>query len=487
MTSISGTFIRSAIAYSSQSSSGTQVIVTWRSFTLGSYSGGIQSVTINTELAVNAQGGSSGGEESQNRSVNIWLNGVQVATNADAFGTTTYTCSGRLSTIRMSLYAEGRSNIASGPTKTPWAAASFSDYTITLQDINVGTDFIFVTPVGGKFVQLPPVASNVGKLYYFKLISAIASSDLGNNQFANQSIWVNTYNGDSQIVDVSAPAIYIDQNFGCLTLVSDGTRWYVANYYPSYRQGALPTADPTGITGNNNGNAVMNAINNFSTDGVTGRGSTNNAVTLPSLSGTPGICVVIYSGNSSASRGAGNVLICRHLVVNQIDRNPSYTATNQPYILCNESTKNTGVVFISDGTYWYIAGWFDGNNWVDNTSSSSNGGFWSMGSANYSVDIVSTTIHPTTPLNVYFTLPTSIIDNPGYFHIVKIPTSVETGNKVRFNTYMNGQTNTNFINDQQQEIYYQQKQTNSCLWIVGIKVGTIMRYYPIIGYTPVPD
>lgn len=480
MTSVSNGEIRAAIAYSNSGGSITQVIVRWRSFTLGTYSGGIQPVTINSELNVNPQGASDGGAESRNRSVNIWLNGTQVATNADAFGSNIYNCIGRLTTIRVVLSAEGRSNVASGPDKTGFAL-SFFDYTINLTDINPSSDFIFINPSGGKFVHLPPVSSNPGKLYYFKLKSAIPGNFIGNNvggngeQYQGQSIWINTYNGDSEIMDVTSRAIYINQNYACLTLFSNGTNWYIANYYPSTNQPSLSTSTTNVTNPSKIANAVSNCINIFNSTGSP-RNTGDNLVYLPNAS-TPSMCIVAYVGDTGGGgRQNGNALLFSH--ANNIDENTGYNSSNFPYISTDASNdKSCGCVFISNGTYWYIVGRFYGEQWSWNNAPSTDGGFWNtLTPATNTINII--------PINTFkfYILPLTVISNPGYFIIYKL--TGEQNSSVIFYTHEDETSVNNVINNNTTKLYYAQSKKNSCIWFIGVNDGTRMKYYPIIGYTP---
>jgi hypothetical protein len=473
MTSVSNGEIRAAIRYSSSLGSTTQVIVRWRSFTLGTFSGGNQSVTINTELNVNAQGGSSGGEQSTQREVSIWLNGVQVANRADAFGSNTYTCIGRVNNIRVSLSASGRSHIAAGGSKTDYVRPNF-DYTISLIDINPTADFIFVNPENSRFVQLPPVNLNPGRLIYFKLRGNIATNDLGGDQYQGRSIWINTYNGDSQIRDVGSSAIYINQNYGCLTLFSDGVTWYVANYYPSPIQGSLASAGTTTFTGGKISTAVINTVNNFSTNSSAARKSGDNLINLPTLSGRPAMCIVVYSGDATCTRSWGNALLFSHSTL--IDGNPAYNSgSSKAYILANESTKNTGIVFISDGTSWFIAGWFNGSNWA--VSSSTSGSNTSLGTL--SSNLIN--VLQGTGGGIRYRLPQDLLTSPFLLLVKARPNSTA----LEFTSRVSSTVGNALINNDTQNMYFNRGTGNTCIWFVRQQiVSGDTRYYPIISYTP---
>jgi len=499
MTSVSNGEIRAAIAYSSVAGSITQVVVRWRSFTLGEFTGGRQYVTINTEHSVNAQGGSSGGEESANKRVTIRLNGVAIIANQDAFGSNTYSCAGRLNSISVELSAQGQSNIgAGGLGKTGFATARFDLYTINLTDINPGTDFVFVDTTLPKFVRLPPVNSNPGRLLYFKLKGAIPTNELGNNvngngdQWAGKSIWINTYDGDSLIRDINSSAIYINSNYGCLTLFNDGIRWYVANYYTSRLQDALATASTSTFGTHKSAQAISNCINIFKTSGNLdssgnvytdrndARRNGDNLCVLPSLADNkPQMCIVVYSGDATGGgRGPGNALLFEHS--QNIDQNSSYSRgdSSKAYIAANQTMKNTGIVFISDGYYWYIVGWYNGSNWATDTSSATSTNQTNLGTLNsHTISILDTTGSDTSYVLQQ--------NNPGsipYLSIVKAKSSGVAD--IKFNSVTANLPNNIYINDNIRTMYFNENKNNTCVWFVRQLDSGFIRYFPIISYTP---
>lgn len=161
-------------------------------------------------------------------------------------------------------------------------------------------------------------------------------------------------------------------------------------------------------------------------------------------------------------------------------------------VLNGDSTKSTGALFISDGTTWYTAGWYDPTNWVwDRTIPTDSSDYFNVPST-YSQFALTISPGVNSFVNLPKTLPTDLTSywsgNPRvmpYFIIAK-NTSVSRS-QLGFSTYVQG--NSNMFNDNATvRIYWVgSKVTNRpCIWFVSeVRPGeTRIRYYPVLGYSP---
>lgn len=448
--------IQGNVAYNNTSGSIAQVIVNWNYFYFPS---DLLSVSCYFTYNVNAQGASAGGEESSNRRVNVWLNDVQVAVDQDTFfSLQTYASATPITKIRVTLSVDGSVWIAAGPARTGTATASI-DYTVNIRNINNTTDFAIVSSNGinadGKlFLLLPPASNNTIKPLFIK------------NAGTGKQIWVLT-RGEN-ITDLSENGVYFANDWACLTLISSGTSWSIANYYPSNNQSTLvgtgtAVTDPGKIS-----TASLNVLNIFDSD-TGNRPSGDNLVNLPTTS-SPAICCVSYIG--AAQKQGGNALQFSLLSGTFIDNYD--IASNRPYIITDSSTKSPGIIFINDGTQWYIVGYYYGVNW--SWDSNIEGGYYTLPSSpTQSILITAPSI------NKFYYTPTTINVNP-YFFIIKIGTTSSTG--VRFSSYIQGQTKRDYFNKTSSDrVFYAGNQTNMCLWLFS-NASTFISWYPLIGYTP---
>ena len=150
--------------------------------------------------------------------------------------------------------------------------------------------------------------------------------------------------------------------------------------------------------------------------------------------------------------------------------------------------KTPGVVLISDGTTWYIAGWMWGGYWSY--------GNWSLDNNSQIVDLnnyvgYNTIIAGGDSSTAYyskrkfFRLPPTISTTTPKLFILKtcdINDGVNNGT-YSTNTGLTGTTTTGagFNGESNsQGIYYTGTQAYQCTWIV--QDGST--YYPVIGYTP---
>jgi hypothetical protein len=410
----------------------------------------------------------------------IWLNNVQVYDGATgANNVLPLTISGMPSSIRVTIY------IQAGVT-SQFASTTYDSGTVPIN--MVSSDFTFADFTGTSTAKVAVINLPITEIHrplFFKIKGSING----------QKLLVLTQDG-TNIYDFTTPGAFITDNYGCLTIVSDGSQWYVANYYPSNRQGYVFRLNGGGGRPSDSNNTAFvnsNVLNVFRSDTSTRSGGDNYAI-LPAIGGNlnPAICIIAYVGSNVSSRGFGNALI---LCDQYIDGVFASSSSGGNYLIVTDggNTKSTGIILITDNqTGWYIAGWMYGDtwNWTD-----PDGGYWSINEPNYQQTCIINSGISTGGTNRFYTLPTNVVSSPR-FMIVKTTTVQLTG--VRFSSYIQqstpgtppgqgGNTSTpNVINDSTYRLYYAGNQTNSCLWLMSQQRAgeTINRYYPLIGYTP---
>ena len=205
---------------------------------------------------------------------------------------------------------------------------------------------------------------------------------------------------------------------------------------------------------------------------------------------------------STTSDGLNPLTISGSLPDTIIHATLAVTTTNQSPVIATvlngDSTKSTGAMFISDGTSWYTAGWYDPTNWTwDRTIPSDSGDYYSIPNPPSQFAL---TISPN--VNSFINLPKTLefppstywsyynnISNPKrlmpYFIIAK-NTSI-TRSKIGFSTYVQG--NSNMFNDNATvRIYWVGSKITKrpCIWFVSeVRQGeSHIRYYPMMGYSP---
>jgi hypothetical protein len=115
---------------------------------------------------------------------------------------------------------------------------------------------------------------------------------------------------------------------------------------------------------NKRATATVGVINIFNVNLNTDRRSGDNLITLPDESVNQGqICIVVYAGNASG-KGGGNALTFATVSGRPIDNVPTTTNTNRTFIWTDGAQKNSGVVFISNGTNWFVVSYFYGWGWA---------------------------------------------------------------------------------------------------------------------------
>lgn len=399
----------------------TYVEVTFQRYMLGPYntSTNTQTVYLYFGLYIQARGASGGGEQSTNTKITFSLNGVRRETDADIYNTLlTYEVSGPLTSITIErLYAEGRSNIALGPAKTAWKSVEFTGGNINLINISNNANFVSVgsTKNDTKHLVLPDPTTYIGKSLFIKVKDNIQNYY---EDDARHLVWIYPYRGGSRIDDSQYlwndySGIVLTISKSCLTLITNGSNWYITGNYTDSLQ-STSTVVPAGVK---KANASI-GINIFSVNTNSARESGDNHVVLPTeVSGQ--LCIVVYAGNNSY-KGGGNALSFSTTSGNGIDKRWNNT-NNFPYIYTDESgedegkKKSTGIVFISDGTYWYVVGWYRP---------------WCQGWENRSI-VSSTQLTPSSYINfnynpntlssdTYYTLPQYDVNKPNsYFYIFK--------------------------------------------------------------------
>jgi len=465
----------------------TQITVRLSYFVLGAYNSGTNSQAITFVTDASRSYGAFSAGRGGSSFVKFWVNvanptgtsvGIDNETqtsgnptyNQGSSGTYTYTFPGSITRVAMFI---------SGFTRTDTGYAVANAYSANMMIYNSSADFNFIdaSPNFSKIIRLPPITSAVtGKLYFYKITGTLT-----------RNAYILTGDG-SLIKDHNIAGVVITNNHGCLTLVSNGTEWYIANYYPSSLQNSLPTTSTDVSNANKIANSTINNINIFNTDAnANRRDGAANMVRLPALNGTPGICIVVYCGTIDGRTG-GNVLLFTSTEAaagteQKIDGpSSSYNNTSQkPYIVANETHKNTGIVFITNGTYWYIAGWFNGSNWQTSANPANSGGVTNVQLSpllnNYSYFITTTNGG-----NRYYILPQDNPSlNPPALLIVKARSDATS---MEFNSTQAGSGANVVINKDTKNMYFNTTKTNICVWFVRELLSGVIRYYPIISYTP---
>jgi hypothetical protein len=340
--------------------------------------------------------------------------------------------------------------------------------------------FVFVDTRTGpsKVVFLPAPSSNTDKMIFIKDKYWSAGT---NNIKVIAPLGIN--------ID-AANTFTIANNGGCLTLISNGENYWIANYYPSNNQPILPSTFFAAVNtnGQNSANASMNTINIYSINKYPTRSQYANRITLP-YSRSGAICIIVFAGNGPKD---SRVLAIDSGSPQSIDNNPGYNnSSSMPYIYgeTDANYKSLGIVFIGDGYTWYIAGWMYGNRWGY--------GNWDLDNNSQIVDLSNNLGHNTIiaggvsstayySKRKFFRLPPTISTSTPKLFILKtcaITDGTNVGGTYSTNTGLSGTTTTGAGfngGEGNQGIYYSGNQAYQCTWIV--QDGST--YYPVIGYTP---
>lgn len=411
-------------------------------------------------------------------------------------------------------------------------------YTITIEDISPTLDFIAVTrgynEISPIVLRLPPVDSHTRPIF-IKLGRNVGSSQndgvyivtRGDSfiEFATRDTEVInsvTYNHSSCLFIGGQSSGGAAVNYACITLFSDGSNWYVANYYPMstsedgnqylLRGRALPPlGDNRAFTDVNfNSSAYVFDTNIYN---VT-RSSSHNVMTLrtPSVSS---ICIVAYGGSGSPR------LKTNSLIIHDI-RSTSYIdgfSPNHPYIHIDAdngggNAKNSGIILFYDATgsgKWYVIGWFYPGLWTFSNLTAAVGdinGYHSI------KDVVTPAgeerkicVVPDIAGARFYTLPLETATNPQV--IIFKAKDIGSGDNrgIRYSTLrvigfgpaptftpIIDSRDDNRINTDTISIQYgsggatNARSKYSCVWFISQKKSgeDFLRYYPVVGYVPNP-
>lgn len=284
------------------------------------------------------------------------------------------------------------------------------------------------TTFNSATVFLPAPSGNSGKIYFIKDKSWNA---------ANNPIIVIAPTGVN--ID-GANTKTINHNGGCLTLVCDGTQYWIANYCTPGTEFSYGVAYGSGHT------AKINTFNYIQGDGLNKGG-----VTLPTAT-SGAICIIALGG---VNNGAAYLYI-RTAIDNNTQYYDPYIQTTTYGTPSSPSCFAT-VMLISDGSTWYTAGTLNGSELNLGTTTSTN--TFTFPSTNSFIKANSNTTYsfPTPTLGGIYIMKTTNANTvtyyrSSYFSGIRAPlTSVSCGAQY------------------------------ACIWFVG---RNIVNPCPIISYVP---
>ncbi len=323
-------------------------------------------------------------------------------------------------------------------------------------------NMIFAKTAQNDMIILPKITtSNKGQLFFIKNVTG------GNYVKIVPEGTSNTIDG------TSTPVITLNNRNGAI-LFNDGTNWFIGNLYKTN----LNTTSTSSYASGKTGTATANSVNIFNVNNNTSRQSGDNLCTLPAAV-QGGLCMVVYAGNNS-DKYNNNALVFRSNASNTytIDYNYYNNSSSQVYIVVNESgasQKSTGILFISDGSGWYIMGSVPtfGVSW----------GTSALGST-------ATTINSTNDIQINLTNTSAknilIKDNTVNSTNLKSQLLIMKSKLSSPDTYYSqDSTHTlNYFNENVKSIVNVLSGTNySCYWFVCENRSGILHYYPIINYT----
>jgi hypothetical protein len=317
-----------------------------------------------------------------------------------------------------------------------------------------------------KIIRLPPAATTTGKLFIIK--------DYNNNADVNQ-FFVCTSNGE--FFDTNTTFRLINNESGCLSLMSDGTRYQILKYYP-------------GDTYNDFKNNITTA-RKYLTYGINyWRQPENNDYLFELPAPQSGKFVFVAYSNIYNT----NWMFFTAPSGRSIDkRYGSYPGNYIVNIRSDSTRKALGISFISDGTYWYIISdtgtycW----GWDDSTEYSQPTYTLKIISPSYSSLQLIGTNRNTSIKGLDIVMPnfsSSIFPNSsnGTIIFVKIGASIQDGQGVRFHTFYSGQT-TNYFGDETQNNLRLFRGCNGgtsghCIWFAVIRRPgqSYLNYFPVV-------
>lgn len=421
--------------------------------------------------------GLAAGPKITNSEFQVWLNDTEYINKGD--GDFTTASISQINKIRVRGYARATDFAGS------YAVDTTVDTTYSMTYMN--SNFCGVaTNIGGTkpIVVLPDVNTQPqGTLYIVKDRTWGAG---GNN--------ISVITMYSQLIDLNNTfRRNITNNGGALSFYADSGLYRLAMRYPLNPApgdnfpatiGANATNSP--ITNPNKvATAVVGRVNIFNVNLNTDRRSGDNLITLPNESGNSGqICIVVYAGNASQKSG-GNALTFATASGRSIDNWSTNTNTNRAFIWTDDNQKNSGVVFICDGTNWFVVSYYLGNGWTwENNTAYSNPQANVTNSVNSVIcqgaGAVRGRDYYLPPLN------TSIVPNSSVSGLILIKNGEITEfTGTLYHTNPSGGGATGFFNETQIRIYNARDTPNySCLWLVYERRSgeNFLRFYPV-GYT----
>lgn len=364
---------------------------------------------------------------------------------------------------------------------------------------NPNVDFIFAnTTTCRTVVVLPPVSTITnGRMLYIK--------DKKNNASVRNVIIQPSF-GDSIDNKGANTPVTLNLNSSCITLYTgkynptSSLQYLIANIYPSNNQPQLSTFTRVAgdvVSGRNYSRAELNSVNFYSTDDLQGlrKGNTplygkNNFVALPTVS-KPASCAIIFSGKGD--KASGNYLGLDHS--NPIDAVLPGKDNLFSYIWSDSTYKNTGVYLISDGTNWYIVGWYQTVGWSwENTT-----GGTAIPNASKTTSLI-TNVWGSGVVGTAWSYSIAAVDPNNYnTHMLIHKNTTQNSNlRLTFSSpYATGSTSlglNNGINatgtyttSGKQSMFYNQSnnQREHAYWFIGRPIGSgFVVYYPLICYTP---
>lgn len=284
----------------------------------------------------------------------------------------------------------------------------------------------------------------------------------------------------------------------CYTLFADRTGsfpnnniWRILNFYPQ-RYGAsegynqIRSGSTYVVTNaNKRATAIANRINIFNVNANTDRTSQDNEIALPAAS-SGALCVIVYAGNNG-SKASNNSLTFTHTQTIEGPNGPYNNSTNKCWIYSDSNQKNTGILFVSDGTFWYVVGWYftEGMAW-DNTD---NRWFQPLQITNIQMTEPSQITQVRIPRNgIDFLLPASIptITDTSTGGLILFKISHDLGGNLVFHTNPPNQGAQAFFNESMQRVYFAFNGGGySCAWFAyERRANGVLYYYPVIWHTP---
>jgi len=319
---------------------------------------------------------------------------------------------------------------------------------------------------GIHFVFLPDPALYNGKMFFIK----DKTNNAGNNPIYIIPPTNVTIDGSNHFI--------ITANSGCLTLRCDGANYLIVNYYPSNKQPIVQrnTGSSYNYGLNTRKPAIVNTINVFNVNDSPDRSNLifTNAVNLPNPTpGTPAMCIIVYAGDANGLDSRRDTHPLYLVATNSIDG-----IAGNPYIYTDGNKKSSGIVLITEGTTWYIAGWMWGDRWQwdgENTA----GNYTDIPLHNGFLQVTNAGARN----QILYAASTSCLK------IIKITNastfqqySVKNANNPSItNVYLN---TTNSTSPANYSLSYRDSNVNSCIWFACHVSGGNTYYYPIIGYTP---